>query len=337
MDARYIEKLNVTDPQAWFRIFPLGTFARFGRQFEFTQERLERLQKNFKSGVPDRTVPVNREHQDEHGKVGDVKDLDLRNDGLYAQFAWTPEGEEALRAGRFQYVSPEFVEGPTDYDGVEVQDVLTGVGLTNSPFFGAHTALFGEEDRTITEESITEVNAMDETKLAEAVAQQNESVLTRLFERFFKPDEDEEAPETVQLQEQLDAAEQAREAAETKLAEIEAEKAREALLSDIQGEFAEMLSEDGMNALVALSETAREVFLQELRALKSQDKLAAILSELGDTGGDTEGETAEEKLNRLAESYAEEHNVKYTEAITAVGRQHPQVVRDYERERAGRQ
>jgi phage I-like protein len=137
-----VESFATVDASAWFRVLPLGKFERFGRTVEVTADKIREMAKNF-GRVPDTTVPINAEHNGQQGKLADVVSVEARNDGLWARLGnFIGDAAERIASGAFQYLSPEIVWGPTDFDGKEVSNVLMGLALTNSPFFGKETALY---------------------------------------------------------------------------------------------------------------------------------------------------------------------------------------------------
>jgi hypothetical protein len=140
---QFVEQYASQD--GWFRIFPLGTFSRLGRTVELTREKLAEMVQNFQNRIPGFKLPIKRTHDGATGKLGDVADLELRADGLYAKPEWLPSGQAMLEDGSFQYLSPEVVWGPTDYNGAEVSNLLMGVAVLNDPFF-PEAALYSAQD-----------------------------------------------------------------------------------------------------------------------------------------------------------------------------------------------
>lgn len=137
-----VESFATVDASAWFRILPLGKFERFGRTVEVTAAKIREMAQNF-GRVPNTTVPTKAEHNGQHGKLADVVAVEARADGLWARLGnFIGDAMERIASGAFQYLSPEIVWGPTDFDGQEVSNVLMGLALTNSPFFGKETALY---------------------------------------------------------------------------------------------------------------------------------------------------------------------------------------------------
>jgi len=127
----------------WVRILPKGVFKRNGQTIRLDDEFLRRIKENFDKGVLGRDVPVNFEHQyTALGAAGWVKALEIRDDGLYAQIEWTDVGKEALEKQRFKYVSVELGGAVDPITGKDLGlDVLTGIALTNRPFFKGLTAI----------------------------------------------------------------------------------------------------------------------------------------------------------------------------------------------------
>ncbi len=136
----FVEQLQFAD---WIRILPKGTFKRDGRTIKLDDAFLQAIKRNFDAGVLGRDVPVNFEHQyTPLGAAGWVRALEVRDDGLYALIEWTDIGKEAIEKQRFKYVSVELGGAVEPQTGkVLGEDVLTGIALTNRPFFKGLTAI----------------------------------------------------------------------------------------------------------------------------------------------------------------------------------------------------
>jgi phage I-like protein len=72
--------------------------------------------------------------------LGWFKKLYAKEDGLWAQMEWTPDGEEAIKNRSYKYFSPEmFLNGDLAYEDPETHNiynyVLDGGALTNFPYF----------------------------------------------------------------------------------------------------------------------------------------------------------------------------------------------------------
>ena len=135
------------NPAGPYRIFPIGEFTRDGKKFAITDEMCAEFAANFAANVLGRDVVTNIEHIAEEGAVGWIKALVHKaGDGLYAAIAWTDRGLQFLREQAFRYFSPEVAW--RDYeakDGKKYNHVITGLAVTNYPYFGAQTAMFSEK------------------------------------------------------------------------------------------------------------------------------------------------------------------------------------------------
>lgn len=140
------------------RIFPVGKFYRDDRVLDVTPQRLKEFAANIHEGLPRFEVPINLEHEKQWGRYGSVLDLEyqeqgLDGPGLYAtRYQLTPEGRTLLESQRFKGLSGEAVW--TLYDGAKYQDpqtgaehdnVLVGLALTNTPFFGKDVNMYSAQ------------------------------------------------------------------------------------------------------------------------------------------------------------------------------------------------
>ena len=134
-------------PGGPYRIFPVGKFVRGGKEFAITDDKCAEFAKNFTANVLGRDVVTNIEHLAEEGAVGWIKTvLHKAGDGLYAVVDWTERGLKLLAEQSFRYFSPEVIwENYEATDGTKHNNVLTGLAVTNYPYFGAQTAMFSEK------------------------------------------------------------------------------------------------------------------------------------------------------------------------------------------------
>jgi len=124
----------------WHNLLPVGVFFSdvYG-EVEITHDLILEMEQNFKLGIPHYKIPVNIEHEDLLGKIGNVVDVQAREDGLWVKIELTEEGFKLLKEKRFEYLSAEYVEDYRDpVSGERVGPVLVGVALTNRP---AHPAM----------------------------------------------------------------------------------------------------------------------------------------------------------------------------------------------------
>lgn len=160
MQVAFNEQIQFGD---WIRIIPKGTFYRGGQVYKFDETYLLKLKENFDKNLFGQQVPVNFEHQNSPlGAAGWVKALEVRDDGLYAEIEWTDIGKEAIEKGRFKYVSVELGGTVDPKTGKELKDVLTGIALTNRPFFKALTALAASEPNWVANDEPFEIQIHDD-------------------------------------------------------------------------------------------------------------------------------------------------------------------------------
>lgn len=135
--------------QHWFEVAKCGTYYdwRYGN-FEITAQLLAELKANFDADVLALKVALDCNHEPEDGAMAWIAELDVQGNSLMARFGeWTPEGEQAVRDGKYRYFSIEFspLELPAD-DGVRVIDnVLKGIALTNRPVLKGMEGTFAEK------------------------------------------------------------------------------------------------------------------------------------------------------------------------------------------------
>jgi len=115
-------------------ILPFGKFntAKYG-EIEIPREWGEKMVEHWQArAMGEREPYVDVDHTGGEAQ-GWIKDLQVRDDGLYARVEWTALGRDKVDGKIFRYFSAEF--GPyTDLEtGEEIFPVLTSVALTNRP------------------------------------------------------------------------------------------------------------------------------------------------------------------------------------------------------------
>jgi hypothetical protein len=138
------------------KIMPIGTFYRGKRRIDIAAADLQMIAANLKAGLPRFRVPINENHSG-IGKIGTVFDVAFDphgadGPGLYAtKYDLTDAGRKLLQEKRFDAVSPEMIWSKNDakyqdpQTGVEHDNVIVGLALTERPFFGHdNVALFSE-------------------------------------------------------------------------------------------------------------------------------------------------------------------------------------------------
>lgn len=118
--------------------------------FTIAIEDLYQVKANFDTGIamPGGAgfgLPIDFMHEEWNKAAGWMKSLEVEVLGtvgkLYANVEWTDAGKQALASGEFKCFSPAFYPGclgswhdPEDWS-ITAQNVLSGGGLTNIPFF----------------------------------------------------------------------------------------------------------------------------------------------------------------------------------------------------------
>jgi len=152
------------------RLIPEGTWYRGERTLDLSQQLLQEIEQNFKQGLPRYRVGINLNHEDNAGKVGDVKQIAYMPDGpsgpgIYAtDYEFTEKGLKAIEEDGYDGVSAEMIwsinNGSMFQDpetGNEFDNVLVGVALTPHPFFGhEHVALYSNKPEVDMEENFLE-------------------------------------------------------------------------------------------------------------------------------------------------------------------------------------
>jgi len=146
------ERLKDDEP---LKLIPEGVFYRGKRKLEITADILKKVAKNFASGLPRFRVPINLDHSQNGGKVGNILDVKYLPDGpkgagLYVtDYELTEKGRAAIEENGYDGVSAEIIwdiNGGKYQDpetGKTVSNVLVGMALTPKPFFGhKHVAIF---------------------------------------------------------------------------------------------------------------------------------------------------------------------------------------------------
>lgn len=139
------------DGPKWNVLIPMGeyhgpTLAPLGGKFNFTAEFFEQLVANWKANGSFR-VPVRWSHEHEHNtdpakvrdldrKAANITDLRVTASGLEAFTNWNASGKRDVESGEFDSWSAEFrMRHLNRLTGEVGGPLLTGVGLTNDPFF----------------------------------------------------------------------------------------------------------------------------------------------------------------------------------------------------------
>jgi phage I-like protein len=125
--------LEMAELPGWLRLLPLGEVKLVdGRPpFEVTPESLTDMVGAF--GERGTDLVIDYEHQSLKGgqapAAGWIKDLEVREDGLWAQVEWTGKAQDYLKRREYRYFSPVLRIDPASRQPQE----LMNVALTNVP------------------------------------------------------------------------------------------------------------------------------------------------------------------------------------------------------------
>ncbi|MGQ9687284.1 MAG: phage protease [Desulfobaccales bacterium] len=151
MDKEVKLTLGLAELPKWLRLLPMGQVNLVdGRPpFEVDPESLAELVQAFDARGTD--LVIDYEHQSLKGgqapAAGWIKDLEVREDGLWAQVEWTGQAEEYIRRREYRYFSPVLRLDPETRRPRE----LMNVALTNTPAIRGLTPLvakWGGEGQT---------------------------------------------------------------------------------------------------------------------------------------------------------------------------------------------
>ncbi|MBJ8343949.1 phage protease [Antrihabitans sp. YC2-6] len=143
--------------------------------FEHTTSDLAQMVVNFGQGIGlvkqkngAYEAPINKGHDTTGPAAGWITGLRLENNGaeLWGDVRWTKEGSRALREEEYKFISPEW--NPRDFpwedpenEGVFVDNVLSGAGLTNTPLFKKLQPVMASQDAGGSDKQIKEGGDMD--------------------------------------------------------------------------------------------------------------------------------------------------------------------------------
>lgn len=313
-----------------------------------TKKRNERFATNFNSGVYQKQIPVDAEHETKlSGAVGWIDSMRLNSDGsVDAHVTWNERGQSLIKADAYKYVSPEWYDEWTQPDtGKTFQDVAIGAAITTRPFFkdGSLRPLVAKEDGTLHDARTEVPGTPPVTPPNKKGAEMPDDTPTIDAKRF------------AEVESELTAAKAAREAAEAsskqmaeRLAAIEASNRRKSFTDEVLGRsdannirwFGEV--DKHVNLLVKMAETWGEdseelkSYIEEQRASAKRVSTSAVFTEVGSGRGGGDG-TAIGRVNQMAETMVKEGKAKsFAEAVTAIVTNDPSLYEQYNAEKGGK-
>ena len=137
-------------PPEWVHLIPAGIFSGRDGRGPYLLDAQAVLDAFAAHGAD---LPIDYDHQslsadEKAGPVpaaGWIKELQAREDGIWARVEWTPRAAELLVNREYRYLSPVFRYRPSDGAVTE----LTGAGLTHNPNLYLQAAASRQETHTM--------------------------------------------------------------------------------------------------------------------------------------------------------------------------------------------
>lgn len=131
-------------PDGWFHIAPKGEHPHPTKVVQIIDDKsVSSMVSNFRKQAADPKFPgilVDYDHLSQNSgstteAAGWIRNLQKRDDGLWAKIDWSDEGEKAVNGGRFRMVSPVWKKKDCESEGRDRLRplVLDSVALTNDP------------------------------------------------------------------------------------------------------------------------------------------------------------------------------------------------------------
>lgn len=286
-------------------------FQENGKQLAVTQKMLRDFKKNFDQkvrGYEDGKLPVDYFHENEKVAGGWIAGLELRegDSQLWAEVEWTPRAAQMLADGELRYISAEFhFDYRHNEGGKKFGPTLFGAGLTNRPFIKGMQAVVNlseGEGQMDLEQALAKIKEL-EAKIAAMHGGEKE----------------------------LADAKKALSETSAKLAELQKKYEDEKVLAEKTTSFNRMLSEG------KACEAQREHFISGdmvkfAEAAMPLNPKGKGSESTGDKGG--EGETAVEKIDKLAEKIRAEKKVDYRKSVSMALSENPELAKKYDEETA---
>lgn len=136
-----INSLNIdrTTPPKEIKLFPLGLVKSQKGNFLIDTEAYNSILNHFKAHHVD--IPIDYEHQTlqdvQAPAAGWIKNLILKQDGVYASVEWTEKAAQYLAAKEYRYLSPVVSVRESDRKAL----LLHSAALTNTPAIDGMTAI----------------------------------------------------------------------------------------------------------------------------------------------------------------------------------------------------
>lgn len=275
----------------WIQVLRTGSFS-----YSFMEERLiidsnvlREMKNNYDNNIRGCDLMIDFAHNSHLEAAGWIKAIELReNDNqLWCKIDWTPKGKQAVENKEYRYLSADFALGYKDAEtDKEYGVVLFGAGLTNRPFV----------------KKMAPTTELMEVSLMEAKLKELETLNVELTDANKK------------LNEQVEKLASELKVANEKLAEVQAQKEKDAK----ETEFNKLLSEG------KVVPAQKEAFLKGDMAEFIKNTQKVNLTEQGNSQegtSETVTETEDQKIEKIsaeAKKLAEEKKISLFDAFRLV-------------------
>src|SRR5258708_1345361 len=125
----------------WIQAFRFSTWdhPKYGEE-KIDQAFAEQMIANFQANTYGQDLPIDFEHGEDSSKglqtAGWIRDMQLRDDGLYYLVEFTKDAVDEIKDGKWRYISPAYFSYWTNTEtGEKFDNVPSGGAITNRPFF----------------------------------------------------------------------------------------------------------------------------------------------------------------------------------------------------------
>jgi len=134
---------NLTEAPEFIRVLPLGHVSSEKGNFLVDNESFHMMKDHMKHRAID--IVIDYEHQTlrnvQAPAGGWIKELVLKNDGIFAKVEWTKKARDYLQNGEYRYLSPVVLVREKDHKAAQ----LHSVALTNTPAINGMMPIINSE------------------------------------------------------------------------------------------------------------------------------------------------------------------------------------------------
>lgn len=315
-----LDRFSSVTPGEPYRLFPFGKIFKDGRERNLTPELASTIK------LPHFKPPIKLgSHQEATPAGGFIIGLEVRADGLYAIPEFNDNGTAVIAAGAYRYHSPEIIwEG--GFENPETGELIAAPLIVGDAFL--HTPHLGEGA------ALYEVTIIGEDTMTAETVNIPVSFFDRLLGRQQEPQttpEPQKQPVTAVTDNyaaQVAEYKAQAEAAQAKVAEYEAMQAKAGRVAQYAAAFKDSaaVKEDvELHQLLAGvdPETADKLVIK-FRALSAQIDETALTGNVGNGGGQTQGDPVQRLQSEIAK-YMADHKASYNTAVTALAHSKPEL------------